>query len=416
MRHRNRVLALLSLLAVITYLDRVCISVAGPRMQAALHISPVGWGWVGSAFILAYGLFEIPSGMLADRIGARKVLTRVVTWWSIFTSLTAAAMGFYPLLLVRFLFGMGEAGAFPGASVAVARWFPLRERGRAFGIILTSVQAGGALAPLLVVPIQMRYGWRASFIVFGLVGILWSILWFLWYRDSPSQKPGVTPAELAELRGLERKTTHGLPWKQALKSWNLWATLGAAYCYIYTFNFFQTWFHTYLVKARHFSEGDLLLSSYPFVVAGLMCLAGGLTSNKLVERFGLRTARRAIGFCGLTLAGICAAAVIFTPNRTAALVLLSLTYGGITFQQPTMFAVCLDIGGEYAGAVIGAMNTASQVGSFVASLVFGWIVEHYATRPDNYDLPFWPMAFFLIVGGLLYLRIDATEQLIPEPI
>ena len=162
MKYRNRVLGLLSLLLVITYLDRVCISVAGPRMQEALHLSPVAWGWVTGIFTLSYAAFEIPSGALGDRIGPRRVLTRIVLWWSGFTSLTGLAVGYYPLLLTRFLFGMGEAGAYPEtASIVVARWFPVEERGRAFGIILMSAQLGGAFAPLLlllVVPIQAHYG------------------------------------------------------------------------------------------------------------------------------------------------------------------------------------------------------------------------------------------------------------------
>jgi MFS transporter, ACS family, glucarate transporter len=186
------VLGLLSLLLVITYLDRVCISVAGPRMQEALHIGPVGWGWVTGIFTLAYGLFEIPSGALGDRIGPRRVLTRIVLWWSAFTSLTGVVTGYYPLLVTRFLFGMGEAGAYPNASVVVARWFPVHERGRAFGITLMAAQIGGAFAPLLVVPIQVHYGWPASFYLFGILGVAWTGIWWTWFRDSPAEKIGVS--------------------------------------------------------------------------------------------------------------------------------------------------------------------------------------------------------------------------------
>ena len=177
-KYRHRLLGLLSLLLVITYLDRICISVAGPRMQEALQISPMAWGWVTAVFSLAYCAFEIPSGMLGDRIGPRKVLTRIVLWWSGFTTLTGMVTGYYPLLATRFLFGAGEAGAFPNASIVVARWFPVEERGRAFGFVLMASQLGGALSPLLVAPIQVRYGWRASFYVFGIVGVAWSAIWY----------------------------------------------------------------------------------------------------------------------------------------------------------------------------------------------------------------------------------------------
>jgi len=394
---------------VITYLDRVCISVAGPRMQETLHIGPVAWGWVTAVFAISYAVFEIPSGALGDRIGARRVLTRIVLWWSVFTSLTGLATGYYPLLLIRFLFGAGEAGAYPNASIAVARWFPVHERGRACGIFLMASQLGGAFAPLLVVPIQIRYGWRASFFVFGIFGVIWSVVWYRWFRDSPVEKAGVSQAELEETRGLIAQAQHALPWKTVLRSANLWAAMGVGGCYMYTLYFFQSWFHTYLVKDRGYSESDLLLSSLPFLVGAGANLCGGLASNALVKKLGLKWGRRSIGVLGLGGAALCTVAVMFTRQWLAALILLSLIYGGITFQQPTMFAVCLDIGGEYAGAVVGAMNTASQFGSLVSSLAFGFLVGRYG----NYNAPFIPMAALLLTGAWLWLKVDPTRPLIP---
>jgi len=394
---------------VITYLDRVCISVAGPRMQEALHIGPVGWGWVTAIFTLSYAAFEIPSGALGDRIGPRRVLTRIVLWWSVFTSLTGLVTSLSPLLLIRFLFGMGEAGALPNASIAVARWFPVHERGRACGVFLMATQLGGAVAPLLVVPIQVHYGWRASFYVFGILGVAWSVIWYRWFRDTPAEKRGVTHEELEETSGLIAQANHALPWKIALRSTNLWATMSIGGCYMYTLYFFQSWFHTYLVKARGYSENDLLLSSLPFLVGASANLGGGLASNALVKRIGLTWGRRSIGVVGSGIAAMSTIAVMFTQHRIGALILLSLIYGGITFQQPTMFAVCLDIGGEYAGAVVGAMNTASQIGSFVSSLAFGYLVSRYG----SYNAPFIPMAALLLLGAWLWIKVDPTQQLIP---
>src|SRR5262247_1375425 len=154
MKYRHRVSGLLILLFAITYIDRVCISVAGPRMQADLQIDPVGWGWVTAIFTLAYGLFEIPTGALGDRLGPRRVLTRIVLWWLAFTALTGAAMSYPMLLVTRFLFGAGEAGAFPNASIVVSRWFPATRRASMSGVLLMASQIGGAIAPLMVVPIQ----------------------------------------------------------------------------------------------------------------------------------------------------------------------------------------------------------------------------------------------------------------------
>src|SRR5579862_2310778 len=193
-RARYKVIGLLVLLFAVTYLDRVCISVAGPRMQEDLHIDPIGWGWVSGAFTLAYCLFEFPTGALGDRLGPRRVLTRIVLWWSAFTALTGVATGYRALLAIRFLFGVGEAGAFPNAGVVVARWFPPSQRSTLSGINLMAGQIGGALSPLLVVPIQMRFGWRASFFAFGFLGVLWAGIWYLWFRDSPEEKLAIIDA------------------------------------------------------------------------------------------------------------------------------------------------------------------------------------------------------------------------------
>src|SRR5262245_31113976 len=197
LKHRHRVLAFLTLLAAITYVDRVCISVAGPRMQEDLGIDPVAWGWVTAMFTLSYCLFEIPTGALGDRLGPRRVLTRIVLWWSAFTALTGAVSSYPLLLATRFLFGAGEAGAFPNASIVVARWFPATQRASMSGVMLMASQIGGGIAPLLIVPIQMRFGWRAAFFVFGAVGVVWAAAWYRWFRDSPAEQPGISEAELA---------------------------------------------------------------------------------------------------------------------------------------------------------------------------------------------------------------------------
>ncbi len=404
-------LGLLALLLVITYLDRVCISVAGPRMQEALNIGPVAWGWVTGVFAISYAAFEIPSGIMGDRIGPRRVLTRIVLWWSGFTALTGLVSGYYPLLVTRFLFGAGEAGAYPNASVVVSRWFPIEERGRAFGISMMAAQLGGAIAPLLVVPIQAHYGWRASFYLFGILGVLWSAIWYGWFRDSPAEKEGVSQTELNETRRLGARTHHQLPWSIAIRSRNFWTVMAVALCYVYTFYFFQSWFHTYLVKARGYSEKDLLLTSLPFLVAASANFAGGLLSNALVTRIGLRWGRCSIGVVSLAISALCAFAVMFTDNPAGAMILLSLVYAGITFQQPIMFAVCLDIGGHHAGAMVGAMNCAAQVGSFISSLAFGYLVD----RSGNYKAPFVPMAALLATGALLWLKVDPTQPLTGTP-
>ena len=412
MRYRHRVSVLLILLFAITYIDRVCISVAGPRIQEALHIDPLGWGWVTAMFTLSYGIFEIPTGALGDRIGPRRVLTRVVLWWSVFTSLTGMVSNYSQLLIARLCFGAGEAGAFPNAAIVVSRWFPATQRASMSGVLLMASQIGGAIAPLLVVPIQIRYGWRASFYLFGVLGVLWSAIWYWWFRDSPAEKPGVSAVELAETAHLPAASHRGFPWSVALRSESVLALMGAAFCYVYVYNFFQTWFHTFLVKGRGFTEASLVFSALPYVVAAFANVTGGAASDALVRRLGPKRGRRSIGIAGLGTAGLCTIAVMLTSNQLLTIVLLSLVYGAITFQQSGVFGVCLDIGRKHAGSVVGLMNTSAQAGGLVASVAYGYIVERFG----SYDAPFVPMAGLLFLGALLWLKIDASEDLNAEPL
>lgn len=418
MKHRHGVLGFLILLFAITYIDRVCISVAGPRMQEDLNIDPIGWGWVTAMFTLSYCLFEIPTGALGDRIGPRRVLTRVVLWWSAFTSLTGMVSNYYLLLITRFCFGAGEAGAFPNASIVISRWFPATQRASIAGVMLMASQIGGAIAPLLVVPIQIRYGWRASFYVFGVVGMIWAALWYTWFRDSPAEKPGVSQAELRETADLPRAPAHGFPWRIAFRSESVLALMGTAFCYVYVYTFFQTWFHTFLVRGRGFSEGSLMLSALPYAVAACANLTGGAASDALVRRLGLKWGRRSIGIAGLGSAGLLTLAVMVTRDQLLTVILLSLVYGAITFQQSGVFGVCLDIGRKHAGSVVGLMNTSAQVGGLVSSVAYGYIVDRFG----GYEAPFVPMAAVLFLGTLLWFKIDAssdlsTESLVtPEPV
>jgi ACS family glucarate transporter-like MFS transporter len=393
---------------VITYLDRICLSVAGPRMQEALHIGPIAWGWVTGVFTMSYAAFEIPSGALGDRFGPRRVLTRIVLWWSLFTSLTGIVSNYYLLLLTRLCFGVGEAGAFPNVGVAISRWFPLKKRASAWGIGMMASQIGGAVAPLLVVPIQMRYGWRASFYMFGSLGVAWAIVWYWWFRDSPAEMSKVSQQEVAEI-GASVRSHRSLPWTVGIRSANLWGVMTMAASYGYTLYFFQSWFPTYLMKGRGFTETGLLLSSLPFFVGACANGFGGFASDALVRKLGLKWGRRSLGLAGLGSAALFMTVVMMTEQRFWALIFLALSYGGITIQQPGVMGVCLDIGGKYAGAVTGAMNTATYVAAFLSSVVYGYIVKSY-----GYDAPFIPMIVLLMISMLLWLRIDPAQDVILE--
>jgi MFS transporter, ACS family, glucarate transporter len=406
-KHRHRVLILLATLSVLTYLDRVCISVAGPRIQNELHLSSQDWGLVTGAFAIAYALFEIPSGYLADRFGARAMLTRIVLWWSAFTTLTGFASKLWPLMVIRFLFGAGEAGAYPTASTSVFRWFPAVERGRAFGIVLLSSQLGGAIAPLLIVPIQVHFGWRASFYLFGVLGVAWACGWWRWYRNRPQDKTDITAGELAEIGSPADTRPHGFPWQAMGANISVWAIMGTAFAYSYSLYFFLFWLPTYMARARGFTEGETKLSALPFVFGAIANLTGGFTRDAAGRRWGLKWGARVIGIAGLITASLSAFAAFSSVNNYVALAWLALCYGGITFQQPAVFATCVEIGKRYTGAVTGCMNTAAAVGGLLSSLIFGYLVQ----TTGSYDAVLLSMAGVLILGAALWLRIDATERL-----
>lgn len=411
MRKRPIVLGFLFLLSIITYIDRVCISVAGPQMQKDLDISPEKWGWVVAAFAIAYALFEIPTGAMGDRIGPRKTLSRIVLWWSAFTTLTGVVSSFPTLLGVRFLFGAGEAGAYPNSSATISRWFPAVERARAHGVVWMASRIGGAISPLLVIPIQVAYGWRASFLVFGILGVAWTAAWYIWFRDNPRDKAGVTAAEIDEIGVPKEAAHHGLPWGKALRSANLWWIMLMYHTYCWGSFFYLSWLHTFLVKGRGFDNADVVKYSWlPFAFGGTANFLGGVVSDRLVKRMGLVWGRRIVGMVGLGASATFIAATMFTDDKVLSVLFLALGYAGSDFMLPVAWAVCLDIGRKYAGAVSGAMNTAGQLGSTMTSIAFGYLVTSYG----SYNAPLVPMAVMTAISALLWLKIDPSIQLIPE--
>jgi len=417
MKYRHRILGFLFVAAVITFLDRVCISVAGDTIQHDLELSLEQWGWVLGAFVLSYGLFEIPAGALGDRYGPRRVLTRIVTWWSIFTTLTGMAQGFKQMLAVRFLFGMGEAGAFPNFSATIARWFPVYERARAQSVVWMGSRLGGALAPVIVVPIQQAFGWRVSFYVFGVIGLTWAIVWYFWFRDRPRDKQGVSAEEIREIEGeagpqIAHGHAHaGTPWRQLFSKPNLWWIMLMYHANAWCGFFYLTWMHIFLIKGRGFTPGELVAMSWlPFVFGALANVAGGFSSDFLAKKIGLKWGRRLLGCCGLGLATVFLVCTIFTQGKVETIVCLALAYGCSDFALPIAWAVCLDVGNQHAGVVTGAMNMAAQVGSFLTTVLFGYIVVAFG----SYNAPLVPIAVMSLVGTLAWLKIDATRVLIPE--
>jgi MFS transporter, ACS family, glucarate transporter len=410
MPYRFRVLALLFALILVMYLDRLCISVAGPRMQHDLGMTPKEYGWVIGAFTLAYALFEIPSGALGDRIGPRKVLTRIVLWWSAFTSLTGVVVSYPMLLVVRFLFGAGEAGAFPNCTVAVSRWIPERERARASSVFWLATAVGGGLTPLIVVSLERRFGWRFPFYLFGSLGLVWSAIWYWWFRDSPAEKSGVSESERALIVASTSHMQAPVEWGRLLRNGNFVRLLLMYHTYCWGAYFYLSWLPTYLQSGRGLTEDQMqIAASLPACSGVVGILAGGWLSDRLARRYSLRVARCLIGSVGLLAAGIALGGATLTANNTAAIGFLVIGVGAMDLMLPVAWSICVDMGGKYSGSVSGAMNMAGQIGSFVSAVAFGYLVEWR----HSYNQALMPLAAMLIVSGILFATIDPSRELLP---
>lgn len=399
LRSPRAVLILLIPLAIIMYLDRICISIAGPRMQEAFGISPKQWGLVLGAFTLSYALFEIPGGRWGDRFGARRTLTRIVLWWSAFTMLSALATGYWSLVAIRFLFGAGEAGALPNISIVLSRYFPAAGRAQAMGIICMAMQAGAFLAPFLVVALQQHWGWQASFFVFGGVGILWAISWYLLYRDELGTQPH-TPAP------------HSLDPK-LFRDPDVLASMYIGFCYVFGLSWFIFWMPTFLIKGRSFTETQLLWTSLPPIAGALANLLAGWASDRAVRTWGLLRGRKNMGLLGLLVATLALLAVTVTSNPAATIALLAASYAGIAFQQTVILTTVVDIGGPNVGSILGAVNMAATLGGLVCSVSFGYFVEGF----HSYTFALLPMAAILASGAFAWakLRLSPISSPVPQP-
>jgi len=402
LKKRHGVLAFLISLSVITFLDRLAIAVAGPRIQDELGIPPERWGWVLGAFALAYGIFEIPSGASGDRLGQRQVLTRIVVWWSIFTAATAAAGSYVQLMVTQFLFGAGEAGAYPNASGVIARWFPKSERARAQGAVWAASRVGGALSPLLVVPLLRAVGWRGMFCVFSGLGLIWALLWRRWYHDTPSEQPGVTAAELKEISTLIPRTRQGM-WSGLFRSRQTWLLMGMYWCYVWGSWFYFSWFPTFLVRGAGFSEREMgVLSALPFMLGCCGNVAGGILSDRLAQRYGLKVGRCGQATVSLAVSSLLILGLAFAKDKTLVVVLASMGFGVLDLMLPATWSLCLDLGRAHAGVLTGTMNSAGLAGGFVCTVMFGYLVR----ATGGYRAPLCVVAGMVMLSAILFSLID----------
>jgi ACS family glucarate transporter-like MFS transporter len=410
-RVRYRVVAALVSLAGVTYLDRVCIGVLAPSIMADLDISQLQMSWVFSAFAAAYALFEMPTAWWADKIGSRRVLTRIVLWWSAFTMLTAAATSYAAMLVVRFLFGVGEAGAWPNAARVFSRWTPLRERGRVQGVFFAGAHLAGGLTPGLVTLIALYLPWRLVFVVLGFAGLAWAAFWYGWFRDEPREHPSVNTAE-AEL--IEK--TRGLPvmervergdWTEVFRIPSLLPLCLQYVANSYGYYFFITWLPTYLSKARGMSSAELaIFSGLPLTLSAIADVTGGFTTDALCRRFGVRNGTRGIGVVSYMSAAAAMLAGTLASNPRIGGTLIAVGGAFSMFTLAPSWSTAIGLGGRNTALLSSVMNTSGQVGAFFSPLVLGLIVD----RTGNWALPLHMLSGLYLMAAVCWLLIRPERQ------
>lgn len=446
-RVRYGVLGFACSLSMITYLDRVCFGTVAPYIQAEFGLSDTQKGMLFSAFALAYAAFEVPSGWLGDVFGPRKTLIRIVLWWSFFTALTGLiypemlglSLAFAAMLAVRFLFGVGEAGAYPNIARAFHNWFPFTERGRAQGAVWMAGRFAGGITPFLVLALLIDAGdgrthyWRHTFWIFGLLGVVWCALFWAWFRDRPADKAGVNQAEIALIQreeGPPEAAHAGVPWGKLLTNGNLWILCAMYFCAAYGWYFNITYLPGYLTEYYGKTKGETwsaefwefsFLAGAPLLIGSLACLFGGILTDGFIRRTGNRKwGRRLFGVVGHGLCAVCYFLSVFAENAWVFVLGIALAAFWNDITMGSAWASCLDIGRKYSGIVAGCMNTVGNLGGFAAGFLTGWILDlHRAgapagTSPADAARPGWTLNFLIfgsvyVVATLLWLRFDATR-------
>jgi MFS transporter, ACS family, glucarate transporter len=414
-RTRFKASGFLFLLAGVTYLDRICISTLAPRISHDLGLSKLEMSFVFSAFAVAYAGFEIISAWWGEKIGTRRVLARIVIWWSAFTMATACAWNYTSLLAIRFLFGTGEAGAWPNAALAFSRWIPLRERGRAQGFFFAAAHVSGGLTPLLVGWLLLFLPWRGIFVLFGLCGLVWAAAWYRWFRDEPREHSQVNEAEAELIESERRIASHarqgsGL-WRALACSPNVWFLCIAYLSNSYGSYFVMTWLPTYLAESRGFEKQSLsLFAGLPLLLSVFGDIGGGALTDWASRRFGLRFGRVAVSVAGYSVAAAAMFASVYAATPVLAATLIAMAVAASMFTLSSSWASCMDIGGENTAVLSAAMNTTGQIGSILSPVITGWIVYRFS----DWQMPLLIMGGLYLLSAILWTQVDPRKKLRAE--
>jgi MFS transporter, ACS family, glucarate transporter len=412
----------LFVLSAVSYLDRVNISVAGSSLAYEYHLSDIQLGFVFSAFLAGYVMFQVPAGWLADRFGPRRVLTGGVLWWGVFTVLTAAVpttivRPIFALLAIRFLLGVGEAVVYPTSCKFIEQWIPTQERGIANGWIFSGVGAGAGFAPPLVTYIMLHLGWRSSFWVCAAIGCAAGMVWYLAARDKPEQHQRVSLAELAKIRA-GRTLAEGesravrertiVPWGKILSHKEVWIFTFSYFCYCYVAWIFFSWFFIYLARVRGLNlKASAFYAMLPFLAMATCCILGGLVSDWLTRHAGKRLGRCGVAIFGIALAGVFLAFGSSADSARVASVVLAGGAGALYLAQSSFWAVIADIGGEFSGSVSGFMNMGGMSGGAVTATLTPAIASWYGWKAS-----FLFAAILCAAGSLAWLFVNPDRHLV----
>jgi ACS family glucarate transporter-like MFS transporter len=415
-RVRWLLVAWISVVGAVSYLDRVNISIAGTSLAADFHLDHQQLGYIFSAFTLGYAMFQIAGGWLADRYGPRRILALGAVWWAVFTALTAAvpsriAGAVLVFFAVRFLLGVGESVMYPCSNRWVSDWIPRGERGFANGILFTGVGAGAAITPPIITAVMTRYGWRSSFWICAIIGLLAGAVWFWLARDHPDQHPWVNDGERARiLEGVpegEGKETHRLPWSVILSSGTVWLITFSYFCYSYAAYIFFSWFFIYLTAVRGMNlKSGSYYAALPFIAMSAGSALGGLVSDRVSRLFGRRWGR-----CGTAILGLSGAALfILIGSRAAspatASVILAGGAGALYFSLSSFWAMTADLGRQSSGSLSGFMNMGGQIGSAITASLTPFIASHF-----GWTSSFLVASVFCFLGALIWLFVDPNQTL-----
>jgi MFS transporter, ACS family, glucarate transporter len=418
---RFSVLLLICSLSLVLYMDRVCMSQAIEPIKAEFGLSNTQVSYALNAFLLAYAIFEVPAGRWGDRYGSRRVLARIVVWWSAFTALTGACGGLASLLIVRFLFGAGEAGAFPNAARIIRHWFPLSERGRVQSALIASGVLGAVISQVLAGYLIATIGWRRTFVVFGSVGLIWVTAFWRCFREDPKDHSGVNASELALIENdadaaASLQSQIAIPWRAVFGSCNMWLLGVITACGSFCSYLYYSWYPTYLKEGRGVSNQDAGWSSGMILAGGVIgTLCGGVLADRLVRRSSdVNRARRRMGFsAGLTSAALLIIAVRCESARQTVIV-TAVSYAVISLNHAIWWNTVTEITGRHLGALFGMLNAMGVVGGFASQFFIAAIADWRAGKGysgrEQWDPAFYAYAGVLLIAGLCWLGVDPRRR------